>query len=474
MASPALAPLPPPVPIGRYDDATVAAAFEASPAPATSTGTAAPPIAFPRPSPEALARVRRHPYTRLALNGSFTALWAGQLISIFGDRIHQVALAFAVLLTTGSPIASSLVFVAAFVPNLVMSPIAGTLVDRWDRREVLIVSDLLRAAIVLLIPMAIVVNVLLVYPLVFVMTSISIFFRPARAAILPQIVRKDELVTANSALWVGETLGDVVGFPLAALFVAALGTAIPVAFWLDAATYVASALLLSTMVIRAPDPDEEATTSDAAVETGAGQGFVAELKAGYQFLRGEATLFANTIQASVAQLSVGAITALMPTYALVVFGPKEAEATAVYGFLEGATSAGNLVGGFVIGLIGARWAKGRMISVGYALWGLAIALLAMTGNVGVAIGIAFGSGIANMIFVIPSQALFQERTPAALMGRVIGFRFWLVFGSMAIAMAVGGVLSQLIGVTVVLVAFGLISVGAGLAGFLVPAIRDAD
>ena len=154
----------------------------------------------------------------------------------------------------GSPLASSLVFVAAFIPNLVMSPIAGTLVDRWDRREVLIVSDLLRAAIVLLIPMAIVLNVLLVYPLVFVMTSISIFFRPARAAILPQIVRKDELVTANSALWVGETLGDVVGFPLAALFVAALGSAIPVAFWLDAATYIGSALLLSTLVVHAIEP----------------------------------------------------------------------------------------------------------------------------------------------------------------------------------------------------------------------------
>ena len=162
----------------------------------------------------------------------------------------------------------------------------------------------------------------------------------------------------------------------------------------------------------------------------------------------------------------------MPTYALVVYGRDEA--AAAYGFLEGATSAGNLLGGFVIGLVGARVAKGRMISVGYAAWGVAITLLALTGNLGLAIGIAFGSGIANMVFVIPSQALFQERTPAALMGRVVGFRFWLVFGSMAIAMGVGGVLSEIIGVTLVLAAFGLVSVVAGLAGFLVPAIRDAE
>ena len=123
-----------------------------------------PAIPVPRPSPEILARVRRHPYVRLALNGSFSALWAGQLISLFGDRIHQVALAAFVFVTTGSPVASAAVFVAATLPNLLFGPIAGTLVDRWDHREVLIVSDLLRAATVLLIPIAAVTNVLLVLP----------------------------------------------------------------------------------------------------------------------------------------------------------------------------------------------------------------------------------------------------------------------------------------------------------------------
>ena len=64
-------------------------------------------------------------------------------------------------------------------------------------------------------------------------------------------------------------------------------------------------------------------------------------------------------------------------------------------------------------------------------------LFAMTDHVWLAVGLSFGQGVSNMIFVIPSQTLFQQRTPAALMGRVVGFRFSLVFGSMAIAMAVG-------------------------------------
>ena len=439
-------------------------------------GTPAITLPIPRPSPETLERVRQHPYVRLALNGSFTALWAGQLISLFGDRIHLVALAFVVLITTGSELASAFVFFAGFIPNLLFSPIAGTFVDRWDHKEVMIVSDLLRAATVLLIPMAVVTNVFLVYPLVFLLTTISIFFRPARIAILPRIVEKDELVTANSALWVGETVADVVGYPLAALFVGALGAALPVAFWLDAATYVGSALLISTLLIRPmPDAEEEAEegVDTTAPATEPEVGFMAEMKAGYRFLRTEPTLFANTIQASVAQLNVGVLTALMSAYALAVFGDHEFGPKAVYGLIESSVGFGNLIGGFAIGLVGSRLAKGKLISGGYAVWGLLTVLFALSGNLGLVIGLAFGSGVANMVFIIPSQALFQERVPAHLMGRVVSFRFALVFGSMALAMAVGGILTVFIPVTTVFALFGLVTLGAGLAGFVVPAIRDA-
>jgi hypothetical protein len=78
-----------------------------------------------------------------------------------------------------------------------------------------------------------------------------------------------------------------------------------------------------------------------------------------------------------------------------------------------------------------------------------------------------------MIFVIPSQTMFQERTPADMLGRVIGFRFALVFGSMTIAMAVSGVLAQIAGVGPVLAVFGVMTMLTGLAGLFVPAVRDA-
>ena len=476
LASPALAPLP---------SATSDVGSDA--------GTGA--ITLPRPSPETLDRVRRHPYVRLGLNGSFTSLWAGQLISLFGDRIHTLALAAAVLFTTGSALATAMVFVTATIPNLLFSPLAGTLVDRWDHKEVLVVSDLLRAAVVLIIPIAIVTNILLVYPLVFVLTTISIFFRPARVAILPQIVRPDELLTANSALWVGETLADVIGYPLAGLFVVALGPALPIAFWLDGATYAASAILLATIVVRPIDRGREAVGSSGRADSAAvlaasgvtphagatpaepvveeAPGFLGELKAGWRFLRGEPVLLANTIQAAIAQLTVGVHIALVPVYAEHVFGEGTLGWEAAWAFIETGVGAGNLLGGFVIGLIGMRFAKGQMVIAGYTFFGLMTALLALSGHLGLAIGFAFGAGIANMIFVIPSQTLFQERTPPELMGRVVGFRFGLVYGGMALAMALGGVLAEVVGVVPVIVAFGLITMATGLAGLLVPAVRDA-
>ena len=112
-------------------------------------------------------RFRAHPYFRLMGDARFSAFWVGQAISMFGDRLHQIALGFLVFDATGSPMATGFVFLAATLPNLVLGPIAGTFVDRWEHKRVMIVSDLLRAGLVLLIPVVVEINVLLVYPVVF-------------------------------------------------------------------------------------------------------------------------------------------------------------------------------------------------------------------------------------------------------------------------------------------------------------------
>ena len=166
-------------------------------------------------------------------------------ISLFGDRLHQIALGVMVFALTGSALQTGLVFLAATLPNLLLGPIAGTFVDRWDQKRVMIVSDLLRAALVLAIPFVVEVEIALVYVLAFVITTVSLFFRPAKAAILPRIVHRDDLTPAYGAIWTGDTLADIMGYPLAGLFVAFLGTELALAFYVDAVTYVVSAALLA-------------------------------------------------------------------------------------------------------------------------------------------------------------------------------------------------------------------------------------
>lgn len=444
-----------------------------------------PGIAVPEPAVLPLTlgeRLRRHPYVRLALDGRFSAFWVGQLISLFGDRVHQLALAFLVLGVTESPLAVALVFVAATLPNLILGPIAGTFVDRWDRRRVLVWSDLIRAGTVVLVPFAASVDVYLVYPLVFLLTSVSVFFRPARTALLPRIVREEDLLPANSAIWVGETLADVIGYPLAGLFVAFVGTAgLSLAFWLDGATYLVSAILLAAISIpavarstgdRATDPSDG--TSEAADEAGEAPpaGFRAELLEGLRFLRGETVLLVNTLQAVAGQLANGALVALAPVYAQRVLG-SGVDPVAAYALLETGIGLGGLVGGFAVGLVGTRLRKGPLVIVGYTGWGLGMAALALTDALPVAFALTLLIGVANMVYLIPSQTLFQERTPESLIGRVVGSRFSLVFGATTLSMAAGGLLGEQVGVETVIGGLGLFAAAAGLAGLLVPAVRRA-
>jgi MFS family permease len=429
-------------------------------------GIPAPPtVAIPRPTPELVERARRNPYVRLALNGSFSALWTGQLISLFGDRVHQVALAFLVLQATESAIAVAFVFLSATLPNLLFGPVAGTLVDRWDQKEVMVVSDLLRASCVLLVPVAASIDILLVYPLVFLVTTISLFFRPARTAVLPRIVRKDDLLVANSATWLGETMADLIGYPLAGALVAVLGANLPLALWFDAGTYIASALLISTVAI-------PPVARSAPVGAGL-SGVLDDLLVGWRFLRRETVLLANTLQGAAGQFMLGTLLAVAPIYARDQIVGTTASPTTVYGLLETAIGIGNLIGGLLVGFLAARLTKGRMVILGFAVQGLTVMALAMVNNLPLAFGLLAGGGVANIVYVIASQTLFQERTPADLIGRVVGFRFALVFGSLTLAMGLAGIGVEVFGLPIVIAASGMVAFIAGVAGWFVPAVRNA-
>ena len=309
-------------------------------------------------------RIGAHPYVRLALDARFSTLWVGQTISLLGDRLNQVALGVLVLSITGSALDVGLTFLAATLPNLLFGPFAGTFVDRWNQKHVMVVSDLLRAGLVLLIPLAAERSVLLAYPIVFGVTTVSIFFRPARTAVIPRIVATEDLTPANGAMWTAETMADVVGYPIAGLFVAFLGSALTLAFWFDAASYLVSAALVLSLTI------PPVIRSAGPIVAGSVRRFMAEVGVGWRFLRSEPALFQNTVISGLAQLAVGALVALPVVYARDVLQGSVIPYPQSYAALDFALGVGNLAGGFAIGALGAGRRKGPLVIVGYIVLGL--------------------------------------------------------------------------------------------------------
>jgi DHA3 family macrolide efflux protein-like MFS transporter len=299
---------------------------------------------------------------------------------------------------------------------------------------------------------------------------VSLFFRPAKVAMLPRIVDKDDLMAANSATWTADTLADIAGFPIAGLFIGLLGTQagdLALAFYADSATYMLSAVLLAGITV---GPIVRRAGPRVGSAVGA---FLAELTDGWRFLRGQAVLIQNTLISTVAQMTAGATLALTVVYARDALDPALIPYPQNYAAIETAIGVGNLVGGLAVGAMGARLRKGWLVVAGFLVMGVATVLLGLTSNVLIALLAAAIIGIANLVYIIPTQTIFIELTPIELMGRVVAFRSSLVFGAMTLAMAVSGVLAESLPVGLVIAGFGVLTVLGGLIGAVLPAVRDA-
>src|SRR5215213_11763319 len=159
----------------------------------------------------------------LQLRPKFRALWLAQVISLTGDWFNTIASVIIVNRYSDSGLAVGGLFIARALPPFLFGPVAGVVADRFDRRKVLILSDVLRAGIVLgflLVDRP--ERLWLLYVLTILQFSVSAFFEPARAALVPGLVQSDELLTANtlsSITWSAMlTLGGAIGGLTASLF----------------------------------------------------------------------------------------------------------------------------------------------------------------------------------------------------------------------------------------------------------------
>jgi len=304
------------------------------------------------------------------------------------------------------------------------------------------------------------------YPLVFLVTTVSLFFRPAKTAVVPRLVDERDVLAANSAVWTADTLADIAGYPLAGIFVYFLGANLGLAFFVDAATYLASAVLIASITI----PPVVRTVGPAV--GGALRAFFNELSEGWRFLRSRPALFQNTLVSTLAQASLGVTLALTIVYAKDALDQTVIPYPTNYAAIDTAIGLGNLVGGIAVGWVGARLRKGWLVVLGFIVMGLATVALGLTGNVMVALSASLLIGISNLVYVIPTQTIFMEQTPGEYMGRVVSFRSSLVFGSMLLAMAFSGLLAEVYPVGVVIAASGVLTTLAGVIGALLPAVRD--
>jgi MFS family permease len=338
-------------------------------------------------------------------------------------------------------------------------------VDRWDRRRTMIACDVVRGLLVLGVPFAFEIHIGLVYLLAFLISTVTLLFRPAKTAVVPAIVKERDLVAANSAMSVPETAADLIGYPVAGLIVTALSAVIGAAFALDAVTYVLSAVLIWAMVVPRQVEEAQEPISVGSVWR--------EMREGFAFLWNERALRSNTLLSTMAQVAVGAEIVVSLLYAKDVVDRGALSFEQLYSMLLTAIAVGSVLAGIFVGAIGERWPKGPVVIAGFIGMGLSLIAAALVTNPVLAIIAFFFTGAANMLFIIPTITLFQQRTPQRLMGRVVSSRQALVFGSIAASMGLSGYLAGILGPAVVLGVSGAICAAAGLIGIAVPSMRTA-
>ncbi len=390
-------------------------------------------------------------------NRDFRQIWLGQVVSQMGDWFNTIALYSIVLNLTGSGRAVGLVLVARFLPTVIVGPLSGVIADRFSRRTIMIVSDVLRAVVVLgFLFIRRPDQVWMVYALTVLQLVCSSFFEPARTAAIPSVVTDRELVAANaitSATWSAMlTLGAAVG----GVITGAFGT--NAAFVLDSLTYLLSAVLIASVHLpeRPPRLKEKLTVSSALG--------IADTIEGARYVKRRPRVLALLLVKPAWGLG-GGILALLAVFGEKVYPVGGSGATGI-GVLYAARGIGTAIGPIAMRRFASETQAGMQKAIGYAfmLGGVFYIAFGAATNFTLALAVLLIAHAGGSILWVNSTVLLQKVVEDNFRGRVFAAELTLLTLTMAASNYATGELLDRYGYSP-----RAVTIGIGLL-FLLPAV----
>ncbi len=388
----------------------------------------------------------------LRANRDFLVVLVGQGVSSFGDAITNTALPILVLALTGSGFVMGIVGVLSTLPDLVVGLPAGAYADRWDRRRMMLLSDLGRGLLTALIPISVWLDgptLALIIVVTFPINVLRVLWLAAYTAAVPGLVGRAEIPRANALFEAVFNIGWVAGPALAGFLAAAIGPGPTIA--IDALSFLVSVVAL--LFVRRPLRPE--TRSERTR-------ILADVREGIGFVRRHPTLRAviglwTTISVVTAGLVSGLIFYVTIDRGL---GPE------VVGAVLSAFAVGSMAGALAAARIPIR-EVGAVMLAGSVVTGLTLLLVALELPILVMVAAAFAAGVVNSIMLVVYLTLRTLLSPDALLGRIGATARTLSIGLMPIGALATGALLDLVGggVTLALMGLALIVAAGGFALF---------
>lgn len=335
-------------------------------------------------------------------NRNFSLLWTGQLISTMGSALTSIAASIYIFRLTDSALSVGLMLMATAAPSLLVGLFAGVFVDRYDRKTIMITADILRAVLILLVPILAPINIIWLYVIVMLTSAVGQFFDPAHESVLPEVASDEELAAANSMIAISGFGSTAVGFAAAGLIASAAN--INLAFYLDAVSFILSALCVFLIRIKPIQAEED--TSVAVV--------IKNLRAGVNQVVNTPVLRSLFSVQVLVLIAFGLSNALLLPFALRALGATEFE----YGLQEGLTSIGFVVGSLLMAKIFDRLREGAWLAISYIGMAVAGIVYSYLNSIVLAIVFITISGFFNAPSSIGRRLVVQRNTPREMRGRV--------------------------------------------------------